>query len=629
EIWGLVKHAAVVAQHFEGIGYTAFDHGNIKFSGVFTGRANDANDHDLTDSISNIIEGLATNGAVINGIVDGLLDVSGANQYFNGACSGTISATAAGANNYGITGRIIGEIAGTGELSGDYDGYMDGTGSVEGEIFGKLSSSSTGADATFTGKARGTIRGHITGYVKGILANAGPVNGYVDITDGVLYGEIDGTVTATQASQTIIDGEAEGTFSGTILGQVDAEKDSGRGFFTRIRMGTGTKAPTSGLLELENDRLSADYGLIVNNFINPDANSPSEIHRDNELLDITEEVPDITKHDWTQTTSDGKDYFTIYYAGNEVAIFIPNGQTKGPEVIHFGPNMTDEVPGTITANHISQETVTLRDDYEYKVSKVVYDSEGNSYKMPFTFERVNEKVWLWWAEDPVEGGVAGYGLLEFKADGTINEKAEWPICQSPKDPLTFDSDNGWLGKDKSLGYAGIYFNPPGTPHPYDAGGSPPTEYGPNIVKIAPDFSTLTEFDAFGSNAYINKQNGYPMGILTEEPAINGDGRLVGIYSNGLTRELAQIALAIFNNPEGLSKTGNTMFKQTSNSGQARMEAPGQIRSGGLRTGALETSNVNLTDEFTNMILAQRAFSANVRTITAAEQMMNEILRLRS
>ncbi|MBU1615906.1 hypothetical protein KJ693_11455, partial [bacterium] len=97
EIWGLVKHAAVVAQHFEGIGYTAFDHGNIKFEGTFTGRANDADDHDLPDAISNIIENLAQTGAIINGIVDGLLDVRSANQYFTGACSGIITATAAGA----------------------------------------------------------------------------------------------------------------------------------------------------------------------------------------------------------------------------------------------------------------------------------------------------------------------------------------------------------------------------------------------------------------------------------------------------------------------------------------------------------------------------------------------------
>ncbi len=158
----------------------------------------------------------------------------------------------------------------------------------------------------------------------------------------------------------------------------------------------------------------------------------------------------------------------------------------------------------------------------------------------------------------------------------------------------------------------------------------------NMVSLAPenaeqmtitlDFSGFTQYaDAFtGKFMY---QNGYANGAL-ESYAIDQRGTIVGSFSNGLTRALGQVALARFTNPAGLERSGSTMFVETANSGTAQIGAPGTSGYGVISPSALEMSNVDLSEEFTDMIVTQRGFQANSRIITSSDEMLQELVNLK-
>ena len=118
-----------------------------------------------------------------------------------------------------------------------------------------------------------------------------------------------------------------------------------------------------------------------------------------------------------------------------------------------------------------------------------------------------------------------------------------------------------------------------------------------------------------------------MGYM-QEYSVDRNGIITGVFSNGQTRTLGQVALATFTNPGGLEKTGDTNFRQTINSGLADIGTVGVAGRGVIASGALEMSNVDLADQFTDMIVTQRGFQANSRTIQTSDQMLQELLTLK-
>lgn len=130
-----------------------------------------------------------------------------------------------------------------------------------------------------------------------------------------------------------------------------------------------------------------------------------------------------------------------------------------------------------------------------------------------------------------------------------------------------------------------------------------------------------------STVAVTEQNGAAAGTL-KSYSITGDGSIVGTFSNGATQTLAKIAMATFGNPEGLEKAGGTAYRVSVNSGAVRMGEPGQAGFGNLVSGALEMSNVDLSQEFTNLIVAQRGFQANARIITTSDEVLQELTQLK-
>ena len=144
--------------------------------------------------------------------------------------------------------------------------------------------------------------------------------------------------------------------------------------------------------------------------------------------------------------------------------------------------------------------------------------------------------------------------------------------------------------------------------------------------LAIDLSAVTGFAGLNSVAVANK-DGQQAGSL-QSFSISADGTIVGAFSNGVKEEIGKIALANFDNPAGLEKAGGSMFTESVNSGGAQIGEAGQGGRGTLVGGALEMSNVDLAQEFTNLIVAQRGFQANSRIITTSDEVLQELVNLK-
>jgi len=153
-----------------------------------------------------------------------------------------------------------------------------------------------------------------------------------------------------------------------------------------------------------------------------------------------------------------------------------------------------------------------------------------------------------------------------------------------------------------------------------------TPAGPDMEQtVELDFSAVTQFDG-SMTANFTNVNGYEDGAL-ESFSFTETGDVVGSYSNGLTQTLAKLGLANFSNPAGLMRQEG-VFQTTSNSGDPELGAAAQGGFGSLAPATLEMSNANLSQEFTNMITAQRGFQASSKLITTSDEMLQELVNLK-
>ena len=148
----------------------------------------------------------------------------------------------------------------------------------------------------------------------------------------------------------------------------------------------------------------------------------------------------------------------------------------------------------------------------------------------------------------------------------------------------------------------------------------------DVGEVGSYTNSTTQF-AETSSTKAFRQDGYSMGYL-ESYKIDQRGVITGVYSNGTERDLGQIALASFTNPGGLEKMGETLFSESINSGEALLGPSGIGGKGKIISGTLEMSNVDLAEQFTDMIVTQRGFQANSKTIQTSDQMLQELLTLK-
>lgn len=256
------------------------------------------------------------------------------------------------------------------------------------------------------------------------------------------------------------------------------------------------------------------------------------------------------------------------------SITIPVGQTMNPretERIDYKGNLPSDAAVGAT----------------YTTSIDVFDSLGTAHTITVTFEKTAANQWTWTASGPA--GLAGNtGNVVFDAEGRVSSTTGGPITFTPA--------------------------------------------GADALSITPNFGTvgtangLTQY-AGNSSAAATYQNGYAAGTL-QSFSVSDAGVITGVFSNGMNMQLAQLSLATFNNPGGLMKMGDNLYAVSNNSGEPLVGESGSGGRGNITAGTLEMSNVDLAKEFTWMIIAQRGFQANAKTITAADDMLQDLVHLK-
>ncbi len=157
--------------------------------------------------------------------------------------------------------------------------------------------------------------------------------------------------------------------------------------------------------------------------------------------------------------------------------------------------------------------------------------------------------------------------------------------------------------------------------------TPPVATYPSWTSpVTIDLSGLSQFGGVNT-VTAPSQDGYALGSL-QSFQLGNDGTIMGVYSNGLRQPLGKLALASFNNPGGLEKAGSSSFRVGDNSGVANVGVAGVGGRGVLNSGALEMSNVDLAEEFTGLIVAQRGFQANSRVITSSDEILQDLVNLK-
>lgn len=238
-------------------------------------------------------------------------------------------------------------------------------------------------------------------------------------------------------------------------------------------------------------------------------------------------------------------------------------------------------------------TGTPTDNDMFTVPVTVYDSLGNDYQINVRFWKTaadaNGSTWQW--EIPSSANAfnvsSASGTIKFNAEGMIDP------ASLPTAPVVF---------------------------------TPDASTGTGDFSVTIDFSKLT---SFASDNSVKPQNvdGYPSGSLVSF-SVGSDGVLTGLYDNGQQQSLGLIAIAGFENPAGLQKLGDNMYIMTTNSGDYKASKAGTNGVGSLNPGTLEMSNVDLSKEFTEMIVTQRGFQANSRIITTSDEMLQELVSLK-
>jgi flagellar hook protein FlgE len=281
------------------------------------------------------------------------------------------------------------------------------------------------------------------------------------------------------------------------------------------------------------------------------------------------------------------------------------GATSAGIAAALNLDSTKKVPATAWTSPTGTNAPST-DTYNYSTAMTTYDTLGNAHTLTMYFVRGVPG-----AGDPATA--TGAWDVHFQVDGT----AEANVPSSPM-RLAFDSSGKLMTTMPVAGFQ-IDLNAVAA----DLG---TTNNAAQFITTNFDFTNTTQFgSAFSVNALT--QDGYTSGNLAGM-SISKDGIIKGNYSNGQTRNMGQVVLANFTNPNGLVSVGNNDWVETADSGQPLVGSPNTGTLGTLQSGAVEDSNVDLTAELVNMIVQQRNYQANAQSIKTQDQIMQTLVNLR-
>lgn len=233
----------------------------------------------------------------------------------------------------------------------------------------------------------------------------------------------------------------------------------------------------------------------------------------------------------------------------------------------------------------------------------IYDSLGSKHEIKFEWRKVSYSP---------ENGTEWSLLIQVPEPGVLN--ADGAVSNVISGSARFNNDGTLLG-----------FTPSTLTFTANNGSAPGQNIELNFGKIG-DSNGLRSNDNPSSTDNI-VQDGYAAGNLTGT-RIDESGTIIGSFSNGRSFGLAQVSLAVFTNNEGLETRGGNIFSQTANSGDPVFGAAGTSRRGTITASALEMSNVDLSRALTQLIVVQRGYQANSKTITTSDQMLTALLQIK-
>jgi flagellar hook protein FlgE len=293
--------------------------------------------------------------------------------------------------------------------------------------------------------------------------------------------------------------------------------------------------------------------------------------------------------------------FLVTSAGQQVLGYpavngvVNTGSGVGPLQLGAGTISppTPTTTASITTNLNSGDAVGAI----YSTPVTIYDSLGAQHTLTFSFTKTAANAWNYTltvppADSSLPGGVVTTGTMTFDGSGNLlTPAANLPGLSIP----------GLTDGAKNMTFAWDLYNAAGAPV---------------ITQVAaPDSTSSTQ------------QNGSASGTLTDF-SIGSNGTITGSFTNGNTAALGQVALASFADQQGLQLTGGTDYTQTLASGQAVIGTAGTGGRGTLSGGSLESSNVDISTEFANLIVAQRAFEADAKAVTTFDQVSQDTIALK-
>lgn len=273
---------------------------------------------------------------------------------------------------------------------------------------------------------------------------------------------------------------------------------------------------------------------------------------------------------------------------------VPAGAIQIPKDLQMAPMATDAMTliGNLNAN------ATIGDEVPFET--VYYDELGRANKVCFKFEKTAADQWQ--LQDLADNANA---VSIIASDSTQRDNIATTLAANigfTSGVLTAPASGGFTINQNLLG---------------------PPNVDENIVV---DITQITQYAA-ESGVDPLSVNGYPVGDL-ETFNFDASGIATGVFTNGQSKVLGRIALANFNNPAGLQKVGSNLYIQTPNSGDPSIGIGGDNGRGTVNPGSLEMSNVDISKEFTDMIITQRGFQANSRIITTSDEMLQELVNLK-
>lgn len=314
----------------------------------------------------------------------------------------------------------------------------------------------------------------------------------------------------------------------------------------------------------------------------------------------------------------------VQTAATPTDLVIPVGSkdpAKATENVLFACNLNKNTPEILegaSASDVAKGT--------WNTEQKIYDSFGNEHLLSINFTKVPGVANSWQATVNVDADNAdftqtriGLGTTDGVQNTFIVNFDNYGQLSSVTDSAgNISNETGEIVLQSSFTVADANADENGTPARQS--------FNINLGTIGSMKNTITQ-SASKSTTKAYSQDGYTLGYL-DNYKIDSSGTITGVYSNGTNRVIGQIALATFSNDRGLEKAGDNTYVETNNSGQANIGESGVAGKGSLLAGALEMSNVDLSEQMTDMIVTQRGFQANSKTIQTADTLLETVLGLK-